>query len=128
MPHYPLATAVLLLALVVYVGAVIAVGQARGRFKIDAPATTGHPTFERVFRAQQNTLEQTILFLPLLALTAATFGDRVAGSYGLIWSLGRILYLVTYSRGASRSLGFLLSAGTSAVMLIALAVAQLVRL
>ena len=31
------------------------VGSARRRFGIHAPATTGHPDFERVFRAQMNT-------------------------------------------------------------------------
>ena len=56
MNAYPLTIAALLLALFVYVGAVVAVGQARGRFKVEAPATTGHPTFDRLFRAQQNRL------------------------------------------------------------------------
>ena len=125
MNAYPLTIAALLLALVVYVGAVIAVGRARGRFKIDAPATTGHPTFERMFRAQQNTLEQTVLFLPLLALAAATFGDRVGGIYGLVWSVGRLLYIVSYAREASsRAPGFMLSAGVSAGMLVAVVVGR----
>ncbi|MEO7787445.1 MAG: MAPEG family protein [Sphingomicrobium sp.] len=122
MPQYPLTTAALLLALFVYVGAVMAVGQARGRFKIEAPATTGHPVFERLFRAQQNTVEQIILFLPVLGLAAATFGDRVAGSFGLLWSLARILYIITYAKGANRAAGFLLSAGASLAMLIAVGV------
>lgn len=127
MNAYPLTIAALLLALFVYVGAVIAVGQARGRFKVEAPATTGHPTFDRLFRAQQNTLEQTILFLPLLALAAVTFGDRVAGIYGLVWSAGRLLYIVTYAKGtSSRAPGFLLSAGVSAGMLVAVVVGRVV--
>ena len=40
-----------------------------------------------------------MLFLPLLALAAATFGDRVAGIYGLVWSAGRLLTIVTYAKG-----------------------------
>ncbi len=121
MPAYPLTTAALILALVVYVGAVMSVGRARGKYGVQAPATTGDPAFDRVFRAQQNTVEQIILFLPLLALTALRFGDLTAGIYGLVWSAGRILYIVTYARNAgSRAPGFLLSAGLSVGMLIAL--------
>jgi glutathione S-transferase len=91
MNAYPLTIAALLLALFVYVGAVVAVGRARGRFKVEAPATSGHPTFDRLFRAQQNTMEQTVLFVPLLTLAAATFGDRVGAIFGLVWSAGRLL-------------------------------------
>ena len=121
MPAYPLTTAALILALVVYVGAVLSVGRARGKYGVQAPATTGDPAFDRVFRAQQNTVEQIILFLPLLALAALRFGDLTAGVYGLVWSAGRILYIVTYARNAgSRAPGFLLSAGLSVGMLIAL--------
>ncbi|WP_347717802.1 MAPEG family protein [Sphingomonas sp.] len=128
MPAYPLTTAALMLALVVYVGAVMSVGRARGKYGVQAPATTGDPAFERVFRAQQNTVEQIILFLPLLALAALRFGDLTAGIYGLVWSAGRILYIITYARNAgSRAPGFLLSAGTSMLMLVALIVMPLVR-
>ncbi len=47
------------------------VGKARGNYKIDAPATTGHPQFDRTFRVQMNTLENAVLFLPALWLFAA---------------------------------------------------------
>ena len=39
-------------------------GQARGRFNVAAPATAGHPEYERYFRVQMNTIEQLVLFLP----------------------------------------------------------------
>jgi hypothetical protein len=42
------------------------VGRARGRSGLQAPAVTGDPHFERVFRAHYNTLEQLIVFLPAL--------------------------------------------------------------
>ncbi len=44
------------------------VGRARGKFKIDAPAITGNPEFERIFRVQMNTQESALMFLPALWL------------------------------------------------------------
>ena len=62
-----LAVIVGLLALLEYWIFLIMTGQARGRFGVAAPATTGHPVFERYFRVQMNTIEQLVLFLPGLA-------------------------------------------------------------
>ena len=110
----------LVLALAVYVWAVLKVGQARGQYGVEAPAVTGAPEFERVFRAQQNTVEQMVLFLPLLGLACFLWGDIWAGLYGLVWSLGRLLFIETYARAADRrSLGFMLSGGLSFAVLIA---------
>lgn len=121
--HLPLTVGALLLALAVYVWAVLKVGQARGKYQVMAPAVTGPPEFERVFRAQQNTVEQMILFVPLLGLAALVWGDIWAGAYGLIWSVGRVVFIETYSRAAEkRSLGFLLSGGLSFAVLIAIVV------
>ena len=41
------------------------VGNLRGKHKIMAPATSGHPKFDRAYRVQLNTLEQMGIFLPL---------------------------------------------------------------
>ena len=117
----------LVLALVVYVWAVLKVGQARGKYGVAAPAVTGAPEFERAFRAQQNTVEQMVLFVPLLGLAALVWGDIAAGVYGLVWCLGRVLYIETYSRGANRSAGFMLSAGVSLGVLIAVIVTFALR-
>ena len=43
---------------------VIMVGRARGTYGVKAPATTGHPEFERYFRVHQNTLESAYRFHP----------------------------------------------------------------
>ena len=63
---YPWAALVTVAALAVYVFTFMRVATARGQYKVEAPAITGNPDFERVFRVQQNTLEQLVLFLPLL--------------------------------------------------------------
>ena len=43
------------LALVLYALLSLRVARARVKYNILAPATTGHPAFERCFRIQQNT-------------------------------------------------------------------------
>ena len=86
------------------------VGRARGRYGIRAPATTGHEGFERAFRAQGNTNEAALMFLPSL-WTAAAFGDpRLAATFGAVWLVARVLYAITYLDPAkSRAIGFALS-------------------
>lgn len=122
MTFYPFTIAAVLLALAVYFWSVFLVGRARGRYQVQAPSVSGAPEFERILRAQQNTVEQLVLFLPLIVVAAILWGDRWAALYGLVWSVGRILYIVTYAQDAQRrSLGFLLSAGVSLLVLLALA-------
>jgi uncharacterized membrane protein YecN with MAPEG domain len=96
------------LSLMVYLWQGQRVGSARGRLGVEAPATTGHPEFERHFRVQANTLEGLIVFLPSLWLFAIYTGwEWVAAALGLIWIVGRILYTTGYAKEAkARSLGF----------------------
>ena len=56
--------------------------EARGKFGVKLPAISGHPDFERVFRAQMNTLEWMPIFLPSLWLFAIYIGDRIAAALG----------------------------------------------
>ncbi|GAA4016225.1 MAPEG family protein [Sphingomonas swuensis] len=129
MTDYPLTIAALLLALAVYVWAILSTGRARVRYKVEAPSCSGDPAFERAFRAQQNTVEQLVLFVPLLALAAMLWGDLPAALFGLVWSLGRILYVATYSADAKkRGPGFLLSAGLSVLVLAGLIVTLALRI
>ena len=55
-------------ALLEYIFFTMRVGFTREKFGVEAPATSGHPEWERYFRVQQNTLEQLIVFLPALLL------------------------------------------------------------
>ena len=86
------------------------VGRARGRFGVHAPATTGHPEFERIFRAQMNTLEQLAIFLPVLWL-ATLYGNPMHAAWlGYAWLVGRVAYLVGYiNPKLSRGPGFLVA-------------------
>jgi glutathione S-transferase len=95
------------LAVLFYFYASIRVGMARETFGIKAPATTGNPDFERVFRVHMNTLEWMPIFLPSLWLFAIYISDAAAAALGLVWIAGRILYMTGYSQAAEkRSVGF----------------------
>jgi glutathione S-transferase len=86
------------------------VGRARSKTGIKAPAMVGHPDFERAVRAQMNTIEQTVLFLPTLLLCAMFFRRDFAAAFGLVWLLGRIWYVLAYIKAANkRGPGFLIA-------------------
>jgi uncharacterized membrane protein YecN with MAPEG domain len=73
-----------------------AVGRARTRYQVPAPATTGNPVFERYFRAQMNTLEQLVIFLPALLLFAYYLNPYIAAALGALFVIGRALYFRGY--------------------------------
>lgn len=117
-PYSALAT---LLALAVYFWTMVLVSRARSRYGVSAPACTGNEEFERRFRVQMNTLEQLVLMLPALWLCATWVGELYAGLGGLVWSVGRIIYMVTYLKDPkSREIGF----GLTITPTIAMAVAD----
>src|SRR5712691_2694575 len=80
----------------------INVGKARAAFGVKAPAISGNPDFERVFRVQMNTLEWMPIFLPSLWLFAIYVSDPIAAAIGLVWIGGRILYISGYSQAANK--------------------------
>src|SRR3974390_1220267 len=107
MPNYTALVTLLAIALYFYTG--LQVAKARAKFGVQAPATTGHPDFERVFRVQMNTLEWMPIFLPLLWLFAFFLKDWAAAVIGLVWLVGRVLYIQGYVRAAEdRHRGFMI--------------------
>ncbi|MBL8300985.1 MAG: MAPEG family protein [Rhodanobacteraceae bacterium] len=106
--HLPaVVVALTVLLLIVVMGLV---GRARGRYGVKAPATTGHEDFERVFRAQMNTIESAVMFLPALWLGTTYGSPQIAGICGLIWVLTRFWYAFAYAQAAGkRAMPFLLS-------------------
>jgi len=87
-----------------------AVGKAREKYAIKAPATTGNEIFERYFRVHMNTLEQLIVFVPSILLFAWYVGPLTAAALGVLYLIGRVWYFVQYVRDPSkRSLAFALS-------------------
>ena len=107
--------AVAVLALIEYLVFSMFVGWARGRYGVEAPATTGDPVFERYFRVHQNTLEQLVVFLPALFLFATWVSPTWAAWIGLAFPIGRLIYFRSYvsdpkSRGVGFGIGYLANA------------------
>lgn len=114
---YHLTALVTCLALAVYFLTSVQVARARATFGIKAPAITGNPDFERVFRVQMNTLEWLPIFLPALWLFAIYISDTIAAVLGLAWIAGRILYMVGYSKAADRrGRGFAVQSGATILL------------
>ena len=107
------------LAMLVYLGSSILVSRARVKFGVKLPAIAGNPDFERVFRAQMNTLEWLPIFLPSLWLFAIYIGDGIAAAIGAVWVVGRILYVLGYARAVEkRGPGFAIQALATIALLL----------
>jgi glutathione S-transferase len=105
------------LSILCYFYTSILVSRARTAFGIKAPAVSGNPDFERAFRVQMNTLEWMPIFLPSLWLFAFYINDALAAALGVVWIVGRVLYMTGYSQAAAkRGLGFGIQAGAAILL------------
>jgi glutathione S-transferase len=99
------------LSILFYFFTSVQVARARAAFGIKAPAISGNPDFERVFRVQMNTLEWMPIYLASLWLFAIYNSDAIAALVGLVWIVGRVLYMTGYSQAAEkREMGFFIQA------------------
>ena len=95
------------------------VGRARGKYKVAAPAISGHPVFERYFRAHQNTMEQLVAFVPAVWLFGTYVNPTWAGWLGLVFVVGRVVYLAGYvADPAKREIGFAMSSLPVVILLL----------
>ena len=102
---------VTVLALLQFLYFGILVSRARERLGVKAPAVTGNDVFERYVRVQMNTLELLILLLPALWIATAYLAARWVALLGVVYLVGRFIYLRAYvAEPSRRSLGFGLSA------------------
>ncbi|MDE2451937.1 MAG: MAPEG family protein [Gammaproteobacteria bacterium] len=107
------------LALLQFLAFATAVGVARVKYKVPAPATTGNEAFERYFRVQMNTLELLILFVPAIWMFGFYVSANVAAGLGAVYIIGRGIYFFSYVKDPKkRELGFTLSAGPVAALVI----------
>ncbi|CAN0592574.1 unnamed protein product, partial [Ectocarpus sp. 12 AP-2014] len=85
-------------------------GAARRKSGLKAPAVTGHPDFERMYRVQINTLETLVAFLPALFIAAQYWSPIIVSIIGLVYIIGRFIYWRAYiANPEKRGLGFMLS-------------------
>jgi len=117
---------VIVLALLQYIFFSIAVGRARAKYGVHAPAVTGNEHFERYFRVHMNTLEQLIVFIPAVWLFAQFVSPHWAAGLGGVYLVGRVVYFLSYVKDPkSRGLGFALTSLPSLVMLVGVLVEAL---
>jgi uncharacterized MAPEG superfamily protein len=117
------------LALIQFYWFGIEVGQMRAKHECKAPAMTGAPEFERMFRVQQNTMEQLVMFVPALWMYASLVNPLWAAGIGVIYLIGRVIYRSSYVKDpASRSIGFTISVLPTSVMLLWILVAAVQKL
>jgi glutathione S-transferase len=124
-----LSAAVTVLTVFLGIYTMMLVGRMRGKHGVQAPAMTGAPEFERAFRVQMNTLEQVVLFLPVLWLATLypMFSGYLAPGLGLVWIIGRVMYASGYMAEArKRSSGFLI-AGIAVVALLVLSIIGIIH-
>ena len=113
------AVTVLAVLFVFYTG--LNVARMRGKHKISAPAVTGAQEFECAYRVQVNTLEQFVMFLPLLWLATAYFQmlPWLPAVIGFVWNVGRLIYMQGYMAAPEkRGTGFIITSLSSLGLLI----------
>lgn len=111
---------VTVLALLQYLFFGALVGRARGQHDVPAPATSGHPAFERLYRVQMNTLELLVVFLPALWLAARHISPVWVSAVGAVYLVGRMVYWRAYTRAPdTRTLGYALSFIPTVLLLLA---------
>jgi len=113
------AALIVLFALVQFLWFTTRVGLARGKYGVKAPATTGDATFERIYRVQQNTMEQLVIFIPAVIAFSAYVSNRWVLLPGLLFLVGRQLYSHEYVKDPnSRTPGMAISLLCNAALVI----------
>jgi glutathione S-transferase len=109
---------VTMLAMLCYFTTSARVARARIKYGVKLPAISGNEDFERTFRVQMNTLEWLPIFLSSQWMFAIYISDVAAASIGAVWIVGRIIYMIGYTRSVpGRSPGFFVQALATAVLL-----------
>lgn len=120
---------VIVVALAQYLFFTFRVGAARGKFGINAPSTAGDENWERLFRVQQNTMEQLIIFIPSMVVFSAYLSATWVLVPGVVFIIGRQLYSHEYVKNpGSRVPGMALSLLANGVLLIGALIGLVMKL
>ncbi len=113
------ATIIVMLALAEYIYFTVRVGASRGKLEVHAPACKGNEKFERMFRVQQNTLEQLIIFIPATFAFAFYVSPLWVLVPGGIFLVGRLLYSMAYIKEPdSRAPGMIMTLFANAALVL----------
>ena len=112
------AALIILIALAQYLFFTVLVGLKRSKYGVKAPQTSGHEVWERMFRVQQNTMEQLIIFIPATIAFSMYVSERGVLLPGVLFILSRQLYRYQYVREPdSRASGMALSLISNVILL-----------
>ena len=80
---------------------------ARVKYNIQPPKTSGNVDFEKIYRIQVNTYEASILYLPLFTILYLVSNGFIAAGAIILWLIARVIYQLGYSKNVtSRTIGF----------------------
>ena len=112
-------TLIVLLALLQYILFTGRVGLARGKYNVNAPSCDGDENFNRLFRVQQNTLEQLIIFIPGCYAFSFYLSELWVLAPGFVFIFGRFIYSMEYIKDPkSRTPGMALTLLANVVLLL----------
>jgi uncharacterized membrane protein YecN with MAPEG domain len=102
--------AIILIALMQFIFFTGRTGFSRGKYDVKAPKTSGNEHWERIYRIQQNTMEQLVIFIP----SSIIFGMYVSATWvllpGILFIVGRHIYSRLYLQSPeNRGPGMVLS-------------------
>ncbi len=113
------ATLIVLLALLQFLYFTTRVGLSRGKYSINAPACEGDEIWNRIFRVQQNTMEQLIMLIPASYAFAHYLSPVWVLAPGVVFIAGRFLYSAQYLKDPkTRGPGMMLTMLANAVLIL----------
>jgi glutathione S-transferase len=87
-----------MIALLQYLFFSLRVGISRTKYSVPAPKCVGNENWERLFRIQQNTMEQLIVFVPAILAFSYYVSTKWAILPGVVFILARQYYSVMYAK------------------------------
>jgi glutathione S-transferase len=83
---------IILVALLQYIFFTGRTGFTRLKYEVPAPKISGNETWERIYRVQQNTMEQLIIFIPSMLIFSHYVSDTWVMLPGVIFLVGRQIF------------------------------------
>lgn len=98
-------------------------GALRGKHDIVPPKMVGNDEYEIAYRIQGNSVEQLLMFMPIMWIAAYALGDIWGGAAGLVWLIGRFVYAgAMRSDPSKRGTGMVITSAPLLVLMIAIVV------
>ncbi len=111
--------AIILIALLQFIFFTGRAGFSRGKYDIKAPKTVGNERWERIFRIQQNTMEQLVIFIPAMLIFSLYVSATWVLLPGILFIVGRHIYSRLYLESPeNRGPGMVLSFFTNIALVI----------